>query len=80
MGSIGVATGIDWSRVWDRLQKSVILTNRSDFVAIGNTAIGNADRGCLSESGIYASGFQSHATAYLKNLLPILPFLCRVFI
>ncbi|KAL4572216.1 hypothetical protein LXL04_018986 [Taraxacum kok-saghyz] len=47
------ATGNDSSRVWDRLLKSVFFTYRRDFAAIGNTAIGNVDRGCLGESGIY---------------------------
>ncbi|KAL4586089.1 hypothetical protein LXL04_010720 [Taraxacum kok-saghyz] len=43
------AIGIDWSRVWDRNQKSVRRTNRSDFPAIGN-----ADRAWLHKSGNYA--------------------------
>ncbi|KAL4582665.1 hypothetical protein LXL04_007223 [Taraxacum kok-saghyz] len=41
------ASGNDYDRVWDRLLQSVIFTYRGDFLAIGNTAIGNADRGCL---------------------------------
>ncbi|KAL4579832.1 hypothetical protein LXL04_015999 [Taraxacum kok-saghyz] len=44
------AAGNDCDRVWDRLPKSELFTYRDDLVAIGNTVIGNADRGYLSVS------------------------------